>query len=269
MKTPREPALEPLPSSSSYFTSLEVAHLRCFGEAQTLSLRGDDGRPARWTIVLGENGLGKTTLLQLLALASGADYRRIEMELSRYEDGPFRDRLDLSRRGKVGTATAEMSGDGHGTVTIVVDSVSGLPPGAPDEATTMVCGYGAGRRIGHGRGYRRYRPSKGIRCANLFVDVGLRNAEEWLLQEDYASAKEGGEGAATRRLERLQDMLVRLLPDVSDVRVGATKRQWEPDVREPRERGSRGAHRLPRGVPLRCRRERARRADVEGARSRP
>src|SRR5262245_39876983 len=50
-----------------YFKSLELDNVRCFGPHQELRLCDDEGRPARWTILLGDNGLGKSTLLQCLA----------------------------------------------------------------------------------------------------------------------------------------------------------------------------------------------------------
>jgi len=53
---------------AAYFLSLSLANVRCFGEpAQMLDLSDGKGRPARWTILIGENGTGKTTILQSLA----------------------------------------------------------------------------------------------------------------------------------------------------------------------------------------------------------
>lgn len=51
-----------------YFLSLVFENVKCFGSEQTLDLSNGKGAPARWTLILGDNGVGKTTLLQLLAL---------------------------------------------------------------------------------------------------------------------------------------------------------------------------------------------------------
>jgi hypothetical protein len=53
---------------TAYFLSLGVSNARCFGpDEQTLDLSDGNGRPCQWSIILGNNGTGKTTLLQLLA----------------------------------------------------------------------------------------------------------------------------------------------------------------------------------------------------------
>ncbi len=49
-----------------YFATLEIENVRCFGGRQELDLTVD-GRPAQWSLIIGENGSGKTTLLECLA----------------------------------------------------------------------------------------------------------------------------------------------------------------------------------------------------------
>src|SRR3954447_24246134 len=54
-------------ASPAYLLDLSVRNVRCFGpEEQTLRLSDSQGRPAPWTVILGDNGVGKTTLLQCL-----------------------------------------------------------------------------------------------------------------------------------------------------------------------------------------------------------
>lgn len=54
-------------NAAIYFTSLELENVRCFGKCQKLDLTDGSGNPAQWTLLLGDNGVGKTTLLQCLA----------------------------------------------------------------------------------------------------------------------------------------------------------------------------------------------------------
>jgi hypothetical protein len=68
----------------------------------------------------------------------------------------------------------------------------------------------------------------------FFEDVPLRNAEEWLLQADYAASKEshekGAKGGAKERRDRIKQLLIELLPEVSDMRFAP------PDGRNPAAR---------------------------------
>lgn len=52
--------------SGAYFLSLKLENVRCFGPEQTLDLSDRNGKPAPWTIILGVNGTGKSTILQSL-----------------------------------------------------------------------------------------------------------------------------------------------------------------------------------------------------------
>src|SRR5205085_7114173 len=61
-----------IPTAPAYFLSLTIENIRCFGPKQILDLSDGKNRPAPWTIILGDNGVGKTTLLQSLVAVTPA-----------------------------------------------------------------------------------------------------------------------------------------------------------------------------------------------------
>jgi energy-coupling factor transporter ATP-binding protein EcfA2 len=70
---PKKATTKSKPSTSSnktppvYFLSLEVENVLCFKGKQELKLSDKQGKPSQWTVILGNNGVGKTTLLRCLA----------------------------------------------------------------------------------------------------------------------------------------------------------------------------------------------------------
>jgi energy-coupling factor transporter ATP-binding protein EcfA2 len=56
------PADEKTPHDAMHFKSLLLKNVRAFGTAQSLEFAKD------WNLILGENGVGKTTLIQALAV---------------------------------------------------------------------------------------------------------------------------------------------------------------------------------------------------------
>jgi predicted ATP-binding protein involved in virulence len=52
---------------AAFLTQLTLQNVKSFLGARELDLTDDDGAPARWTLILGDNGVGKTTLLECLA----------------------------------------------------------------------------------------------------------------------------------------------------------------------------------------------------------
>ena len=53
------------PTDPAYFLSLEIMNLKCFKNTK-LDLSDGKGNWAKWTVLLGDNGTGKTTLLQTI-----------------------------------------------------------------------------------------------------------------------------------------------------------------------------------------------------------
>lgn len=216
---------------NAYLLNLSVENLRCFGERQRLDLSDGEGRPARWTVILGDNGVGKTSLLQAVAIMglpfqvqpNSDDFVYFKNPLYWLHWSFFR----TSHRQPSGVS-AEFSTDANLTHPLPQgrrltcglqwrDDSHGLNPNHPELADWQCFGYGALRRSG-----LNVKLSGGTPDCNsetLFRDdAELINAEEWLLQADYAAARaKRKETGAAERLTLVKRTLVDILPDVQDI----------------------------------------------------
>jgi hypothetical protein len=230
-----------------YFLSLTLENVRCFGPSQTLQLSDGQGRPARWTVILGNNGMGKTTLLQALTTFEpallGGPYEEDNFYLPKgylHPEqlfwSPIRHQAARSLL-SVGLKAGMLMAEGDEKAQQDTIRYELTPGGAGSRSTgiyepflNLACyGYGATRRMGAGS---LSAPKESHSNESLFFeDVPLRNAEEWLLQTDYAASKESLEqGGAKERRDRIKQLLIDLLPEVSDIRFAA------PDVSIPAAR---------------------------------
>ncbi len=231
----QQPEDEGSPASPVYLLDLSVRNVRCFGpEEQTLRLSDSQGRPAPWTVILGDNGVGKTTLLQcLVALEPRRHFTRPSGLVSDFGERP---QVELPTNGGDGwkiyrglpeeTSIKGHLALGHGlrpsgesiqTTEVIVPTSTQMCWSTPDTRRfdLRVCGYGATRRMGSAVLSRGPEDP----AASLFLDyVTLVDAEEWLLVEDYARSRGGG-AESERRLEKIKKVLLDLLPDTENLRI--------------------------------------------------
>lgn len=218
----------------AYFLSLSVENVRCFGPKQTIDVSDGKGRPAQWTVILGDNNTGKTTLLQSFIVLEPYQITNSEEQLDPRlvrENERFNFNRGIETKtfiiaGKIcyGAKICEKEKEfkilnQH----ILIDEpiyISKIYP--KQHLASFICyGYGASRIMGESSlsDKKSIDPS-----ASLFRDdVELINAEEWYLRADYsvkASSKTSRVGQTTRkRRDLIKEILINLLPEVSDIRI--------------------------------------------------
>jgi len=258
--TRRKPTASKNEDPPVYLLSMEVEDLLCFKERQTLNLSNKDGHPAQWTVILGNNGVGKTTLLRCLA--------GMEMRLEMYEypivvDGVekfeevkefqpmlwnFYDFEEIWEEIGIAAHTGEtipaisVSFASNITlnsfktgknldiqkdyVSIVIDSE--LEKSSNELKGAIFYGYGATRKMGT---TSLSDSNTSYHSASLFSDDALLiNAEEWLLQTDYAVKSSSGKTRTRLRkqFKQIIEILKHILPDIEDIRIDLDEYQERP-----------------------------------------
>jgi hypothetical protein len=212
-----------------YFLSLGLENVRCFGPKQTLDLSDGHGKPAQWTVILGLNGTGKTTILQSLVLFERLRVLPPDLEkvrrIGRFFALHWEDKKTFPRsQQETATWTAKVAmahtfADPPASVEENRFQIpgEGMGTGFSGMASPWCCGYGAGRRMG---ATSLSETGPGDPTASLFSDkADLRNPEEWLLWMDYAAAKPSQvKQHWVKRLAQVKELLLSILPEVEDLR---------------------------------------------------
>lgn len=225
----------------AYFLSVSVENVRCFGPKQTIDVSDGQGRPAQWTVILGDNNTGKTTLLQcfvalepimffdkkrmvpklLISMPQFYLFRKIQKEevLISAKVSCGAKINEVEKESEIKDLYVSQIKDGGGATSYPIEILGGL----------KCYGFGASRIMGESSlSEKKFEDSS----ASLFKDnIELINAEEWLLQADYvAKASKAssriGQNARKRR-DLIRDVLINLLPEVNDIRV------TEPSKKSP------------------------------------
>lgn len=225
-----------------YFHSLELENVRCFGERQVLELTDDKGRLAQWTLLLGDNGVGKTTLLQCLTwmrpvprvTKNEGKPDAIEPALNSEENNVLNSllragpsvTLELKATFSMDQALGAVKRQIHRIETgmrfqgkqgqlhepaLTTNSFPGKRPNL-DLLDLPLFAYGAARRMGVAN---LDKSDLADPLASLFSTAAeLYDAEEILLQLDYLAARRGGH-SYEQRLQKVKEVLAAILPDVA------------------------------------------------------
>ncbi len=167
-------------------------------------------------MILGDNGLGKTTLLQLLASLDkkGPLIFQKKTEVNKYiavsknDDSQFLTnniafiKVDVCVNNEKHELNFSFTNGDAGTF------ITYFP--------IRIFGYGANRFMSS----TSLTDSKSENSATLFNDdAKLINAEEWLLQLDYSASKPSQiQEFAQKKRDQVKEILIELLPDITDIR---------------------------------------------------
>jgi energy-coupling factor transporter ATP-binding protein EcfA2 len=233
----------------AYFLSLSIENFRCFGPKQTLDLSDGNGHPAKWTVLLGENGVGKTTILQMIAMLApileidsnepSESYQPVNLYVPRFifngGSDYFPEELQFSGKKKVFRSSAALQlSSNDGSITGIDKELYNFGFNPIEDGRFLnfyhvedwrfrlspvpLMAYGALRKSSRS-GLSDSMNDQPI--ANIFDDsFMLRNAEEWLLITDYASriGDVVQQQRASNRLRKVSDILINILPDVQGFR---------------------------------------------------
>jgi predicted ATP-dependent endonuclease of OLD family len=226
-----------------YFKSLTIENVKCFREKQTIDFTNKNGKPAKWTVILGNNNTGKTTLLRVLAdfqlkkerfdvppefqKEEGVKYYNLLEPVSMWLDNYF---IENSSE----NLFAEVTFNNNNTdisldiQSITLDHQETMFGGSSIKVNSIpefiIVGYGTNRKSSN---KLNFTPKNNF-TNNLYDNNSeLINAEEWLIQTDYASEKNIAK--ATERLENIKKVLIDILPDVKDF-FFATNENFEPQI---------------------------------------
>ena len=169
-----------------------------------LSFEKSDGESRQWTILLGENGAGKSTVLRSIALAlagsnalpelltnsddwirRGADLASIELDLVTAEGEARHVALHLRR----GEPLSKTFSDNRDSLELLDLALSHSP------RNYFTVGYGVSRRLQSGRNTlssaETMRNPRAQSVATLFsTDAILRSVEGWAMDLDYRKPQE-------------------------------------------------------------------------------
>lgn len=231
---------------NAYFLSLELENVRCFGEKQRIDFSDGEGNPKQWTIILGDNGSGKTTILQSLVAISPVLDKKNEYVPKFYKlrnENWSIGRHNSERKIRLVHSSNDILVDYGLTASFYIsnglknnsnslhlsqiwlkgiydNSLIGTDSKELDEnIVSMIFAYGASRKVGE---TSLSEQSKELSFNTLFDEtILLTNPEEWLIRSNYESLLESEfQEKRKQKLSKIIETLIQILPDIINIRFG-------------------------------------------------
>lgn len=279
-------ASEKAPFTSVYASHVTVDNIRCFSNRQTLELLDDQGGEVNWTILLGDNGVGKSSLLQFIAALfpnrelRSDEIRSYETQLESYELFSIQEALsDPEKPASIELRIQYQDDKGqnrHANFGVYVNSSSrdivdelkfefdDFEIRRSPRHRGLVFYSGGTNRLGelplvvaYGATRAPALESKAFSVGSSNANIGgifhnvtkLRDPEEWLLKADYSARFESrASRRAKSQYQSMCDMLIRLLPDIRKIEIVAPQADdLAPSLKFKTPYGSVGYHDLSVG----------------------
>ncbi len=205
------------PPPPVYFASLTVNNVKCFKGKQTIDLSDGNGKPALWTVILGDNNTGKTTLLRCLSFSM-----RI-FTMATDDTSVKRSVLAKFMKGEIWYDYILQKTEIAWGQSLVDTNAKKFER---EMSELIIYGYGTARRMAPNflmdpNSLSEIDHHKAT--DTLFSEEAtLINAEEWLLQT-YLAAKNGIKRAEWQLNEIKKVLTSGILPDVKDFEIKTTE----------------------------------------------